>query len=144
LREAIPSDHRYHFLIYDGDTILSSQLDESITHMGLRVLNTPSQSPQGEGLCERVIGTLRRECVRFFIPLTEKHLVLVTTSWVAHYNRGCPMPASGLASRARQMVFLSAPKEVGTAASPMDVSVFLGIPDRIVRDDRVFFVDGDV
>jgi hypothetical protein len=41
LREAIPSDHRYRFLIHDGDGIFSPQLDGSITHMGLRVLKTP-------------------------------------------------------------------------------------------------------
>jgi len=41
LREAIPSDHRYRFLIHDGDGIFSPHLDQSITHMGLRVLKTP-------------------------------------------------------------------------------------------------------
>ena len=32
-REAIPSDHGYHFLIHDRDCLFSSQLDQSITHM---------------------------------------------------------------------------------------------------------------
>jgi len=95
LREAIPSDHRYRFLIHDGDGIFSPQLDASITHMGLRVLKTPPRSPKANSLCERVIGTLRRECLDFLIPLTENHLRLVTKHWVAHYNRGRPHSSLG-------------------------------------------------
>ncbi len=95
LREAIPSDHRYRFLIHDGDGIFSPQLDQSITHMGLRVLKTPPRSPKANSLCERTIGTLRRECLDFLIPLTENHLRLVTNSWVAHYNRGRPHSSLG-------------------------------------------------
>ena len=78
LREAIPSDHGYQVLIHDRDSIFSPQFDGSITRTGLRVLGTPYQSPQGNSICERVIGTLRRECLDFVIPLTENHLRLVT------------------------------------------------------------------
>ena len=88
LREAIPSDHGSRFLIHDGDGIYSPQLDRSITRMGLRVLRTPPRSPKGNSLCERVIGTLRRECLDFLIPLTKNQLRLVTKALVAHYNRG--------------------------------------------------------
>ncbi len=95
LREAISSDHRYRFLIHDGDAIFSPQLDQSITHMGLRVLKTPPRTPTANSLCERVIGTLRRECLDFMIPLTDNHLGLVTNNWVAHYNRGRPHSSLG-------------------------------------------------
>jgi putative transposase len=95
LREAIPSDHRYHLLIHDGDGIFSPPLDQSITHMGLRVLKTPPRSPKANSLCGRVIGTPRRECLDFLIPLTENHLRIVTKSWVEHYNRGRPRSSLG-------------------------------------------------
>ena len=95
LREAIPSDHHYRFLIHDGDGIFSPQLDGSITHRGLRVLKTSPRSPKANSLCERVIGTLRRECLDFVIPLTENHLRIVTKNWVAHYNRGRPHTSLG-------------------------------------------------
>jgi len=95
LREAIPSDHRYRILIHDRDCIFSPQLDQSITHMGLRVLKTPPRSPKANSLCERVIGTLRRECLDFLIPLTENHLRLATERWVTHYNRGRPHSSLG-------------------------------------------------
>src|SRR5499433_1419024 len=74
LREAIPAEHAYRFLLHDRDSIFSAQLDESIRHLGLRVLKTPAKSPQANALCERLIGTLRRECLDYMIPLTENHL----------------------------------------------------------------------
>src|SRR5215467_9736183 len=74
LREAIPVDHGYRFLIHDRDSIFSAQLDHGIRHLGLKVLKTPPQSPQANALCERLIGTLRRECLDFIIPLTEDYL----------------------------------------------------------------------
>ena len=46
LREAIPAEHTYRFLLHDRDSIFSAQLDESIRHLDLRVLKTPPQSPQ--------------------------------------------------------------------------------------------------
>jgi len=60
LREAIPADHTYRFLIHDRDSIFSQQLDQGIHHLGLRVRKTPVRTPQANALCERLIGTLRR------------------------------------------------------------------------------------
>jgi len=95
LREAIPSDHSYRFLIHDRDGIFSPLLDKSVSHMGIRVLRSPPRSPKANSFCERVIGTLRRECLDFFIPITEFHLRCITTNWVAHYNRGRPHSSIG-------------------------------------------------
>jgi putative transposase len=90
LREAIPSDHGYRFLIHDRDGIFSQQLDQHMRNLGLRVLKTPPQSPQANALCERLVGTLRRECLDFVIPLTENHLRHMLKVWVEHYNEGRP------------------------------------------------------
>jgi len=61
LREAIPSDHAYRFIIHDRDAIFSSGFDASVARLGLEVIKTPVQSPKANSLCERLIGTLRRE-----------------------------------------------------------------------------------
>src|SRR5215831_10986014 len=95
LREAIPADHAYRCLIHDRDSIFSAPLDHSIRHLGLKVLKTPPQSPQANALCERLIGTLRRECLDFIIPLTEDHLRRLLDAWVPHYNAGRPHMALG-------------------------------------------------
>ena len=74
LREAIPSDHTYRFILHDHDAIFSTQLDASVARMGLKVIKTPVRSPQANSLCERLIGTLRRECLDWIIPVSEEHL----------------------------------------------------------------------
>jgi hypothetical protein len=48
LREALPGDHSFRFLIHDRDSIFSQQLDQSVATMGVRVLRTPPQAPQAK------------------------------------------------------------------------------------------------
>jgi putative transposase len=95
LRKAIPAGHAYRFLIHDHDAIFSRELDQRIGHLGLKVLKTPVRSPQANALCERLLGTLRRECLDFVIPLTENHLRHLLNEWAAHYNTGRPHMALG-------------------------------------------------
>jgi putative transposase len=95
LREAIPADHIYRFLMHDRDCIFSQQLDQGIRHLGLRVCKTPVRTPQANALCERLIGTLRRECLDFVIPFTEHHLRCIMHAWVPHYNEGRPHMSLG-------------------------------------------------
>jgi transposase InsO family protein len=95
LREAIPADHTYSFLIHDRDVIFSRELDQQVRNLRLQVLKTPPQSPQANALCERLLGTLRRECLDFLIPLTESHLRRLLYAWVPHYNEGRPHMSLG-------------------------------------------------
>jgi len=91
LREAIPSDHTYRFILHDRDAIFSRQFDASVARMGLEVIKTPMRSPQANSFCERLIGTIRRECLDWMIPVSEEHLL----SWLPHYNRGRPHSSLG-------------------------------------------------
>ena len=95
LREAIPAEHAYRFLIHDRDAIFSQELDRQVRHLGLKVLKTPPQSPQANALCERLLGTLRRECLDFLIPLSEHHLLRIVREWMSHYNAARPHMALG-------------------------------------------------
>ena len=94
-REAVPSDYGYRFLLHDRDSIFSQQFDQSVHNLGLRVVKTPPQSPQANALCERLIGTLRRECLDFLIPLTESHLRRLLSEWGRHDNAGRPHMSLG-------------------------------------------------
>jgi putative transposase len=73
-REAIPGDHTYRFLIHDRDSIFSAEVDDELGAFGLKVLRTPIQAPKANPYCERLMGTIRRECLDYVIPLSEKHL----------------------------------------------------------------------
>jgi hypothetical protein len=60
-------------MLHDHDAIFSAVCDASIAHLGLQVVKTPVRSPQANALCERLIGTHRRECLDWLIPLSEEH-----------------------------------------------------------------------
>ncbi|WP_129778349.1 integrase core domain-containing protein [Peristeroidobacter soli] len=49
----------------------------------------------GRDCTRRVIGTIRRECLDWCIPLSEAHLRQTFKAWVTHYNRGRPHTALG-------------------------------------------------
>jgi transposase InsO family protein len=63
LQEAVSCEEQYAYLLHDRDAIFSAELDESIQRLGLRVLKSAPRSPKANSICERVIGTLRRECL---------------------------------------------------------------------------------
>jgi transposase InsO family protein len=94
-REAIPCEHDYRFLIIDRDSKFSKDLRKSVRAMGVKVLRTPRRSPQANAYCERLLGTTRRECLDFLIPLSERHLRRVLLEWRDYYNRARPHSSLG-------------------------------------------------
>jgi putative transposase len=94
-REVMTGEQGQRFLIHDRDSIYSSDLDSAVKAMGLRILKTPFRAPQANAFCERLIGTMRRECLDFLIPLNEKHLQIILKEWVTHYNQGRPHSSLG-------------------------------------------------
>lgn len=94
-REAIPCEHGYRFVIVDRDAKFSEDLRKSVRAMGVRVLRTPPFAPQANCYCERLIGTTRRECLDFLIPLSEKHLRRLLCEWRNYYNRARPHSSLG-------------------------------------------------
>jgi putative transposase len=95
LREAIGLQEQYEYLLHDRDSIFAQHLDESIAKLGVKVLKSPPRSPMVNAICERVIGTIRRECLDWLIPLSESHLRSILKYWIAHYNSGRPHMALG-------------------------------------------------
>ena len=94
-REVMMDEQSYRFVLHDRDRIYSSELDSALKAMDLKVLKTPFQAPQANAFCERLIGTVRRECLDFLIPLNERHLRSLLKEWVTHYNRGRPHASLG-------------------------------------------------
>ena len=82
-------------MIHDRDTIYSEGVDRTLAAMALAVLKTPVRVRTANAFCERLVGTVRRECLDFVIPLNERQLRSVLREWVAHYNRGRPHASLG-------------------------------------------------
>jgi hypothetical protein len=94
-RMITPGDHRHRYVLHDRDNIFAEGVDRTLTAMALTVLKTPVRAPQANAFCERLIGTMRRECLDFMIPLNERHPRWVLSRWVADYNRGRPHAGLG-------------------------------------------------
>ena len=90
LRAVVGDEGAHQYLIHDRDKIFATHLDDSIRALGIEVLRSPVASPKANSICERVIGTIRRECLDWMIPLSEVHLRSILKAWVEHYNRGRP------------------------------------------------------
>ena len=74
---------------------LSRQLDQELKGFGIRVLRTSVRAPKANAYCERLVGTLRRECLDYLIPLNENHLKWILREYITHYNQGRPHSALG-------------------------------------------------
>ena len=57
---------------------------------GIRILASPPQAPKANAICERVIGTLRREVPGQLLIVSERHLRQALTEYLAHYNTARP------------------------------------------------------
>jgi len=85
------------FLIRDRDSKFSSSFDEVFRSEGTRVIVTPIRAPNANAYAERVIGTLRSECLDRMLIFGPPHLDRVLRDYAAHYNLRRPHRSLGLA-----------------------------------------------
>ncbi|MBC6463512.1 integrase core domain-containing protein [Actinomadura sp. HBU206391] len=78
------------FLVRDRDTKFVAAFDEVFRAAGVRIIKTPPQAPRANAICERLVGTLRREMLDQMLIFNEKHLAKILTEYAKHYNRHRP------------------------------------------------------
>ena len=86
LTEAFPWDEAPRYLIRDRDRIYGSIVTRRLRAMGIRDKPTAPASPWQNGFAERLIGSIRRECVDHFVVLGEAHLRRILRSYARYYN----------------------------------------------------------
>ena len=86
------------FLIRDRDTKFSRSFDTVLRSEGMRIIRTPIQAPNANAYAERVIETLRAECLDGTLIWGRGHLDRTLRTYADHYNHGRPHRALGLAS----------------------------------------------
>ena len=86
LTEAFPWDETPRYLIRDRDQIYGAIVTRRICAMGIRDKPTAPASPWQNGFAERLIGSIRRECVDHFIVLGEAHLRRILRAYASYYN----------------------------------------------------------
>jgi putative transposase len=85
------------FLIRDRDTKFTGPFDTVLRSDGIRVIRTPIQAPNANAYAERVIETIRAECLDWTLIWGRRHLDRTLRTYAEHYNRQRPHRAVGLA-----------------------------------------------
>jgi len=90
LIEATPWGHKPRHLLRDRDAVYGRNFRAGADRIGIDAISTPVASPRANAVAERVIGTLRRECLDHVIVLNEQYLSAVLTEFVRYYTTERP------------------------------------------------------
>jgi integrase-like protein len=86
ITEAFPWDEAPRYLIRDRDRIYGTVVTRRLRAMGIRDEPIAPASPWQNGWAERLIGSIRRECLDHFVVLGEAHLRRILRSYARYYN----------------------------------------------------------
>ena len=87
LTEAFPWASAPAYLVRDNDRAYGSVFTSRVRAMGIRDRPIDPGSPWQNGIAERLIGTLRRECLDQVIICGEAHLRRILSAYAAYYNQ---------------------------------------------------------
>lgn len=86
ITEAFPWDQAPRYLVRDRDAVYGEVVIQRLRAMGIRDRPTAPRSPWQNGHAERLIGSIRRECLDHMIVFGEGHLRRILKSYAAYYN----------------------------------------------------------
>ena len=84
--EAFPYDEAPRFIIRDRDGIYGHDFRERVKHMGIEEVIIAPRSPWQNPYVERMIGSIRRDCLDHMIVFNEAHLRRILTDYLAYYH----------------------------------------------------------
>jgi len=84
--EACPWNTEPKYLLRDRDGIYGKVFQRRIRKMGIEEVKTAPHSPWQNPYCERVIGSIRRDCLNHIIVLNEKHLTDILLDYFKYYH----------------------------------------------------------
>ncbi len=99
--EAFPYNEAPRFMIRDRDAIYGVDFRERVKHMGIEEVVIAYRSPWQSPYVERLIGSIRRECLNHVVVFSEGHLRRILRSYFAYYqearthlslDRNAPIP----------------------------------------------------
>jgi Integrase core domain len=105
------------YVARDRDAVDGREFVERASGLGIETVLTPIRAPRANAVAERLVGTLRRECLDRVIVLNEAHLRAVLTEYTAFYN----------AERPHRTLELGTPiQRIRPASGPIRASTVLG------------------
>ncbi len=85
------------FLIHDRDSKFAAGFDTVFASEGIEVIKTPVQAPNANAYAERVVRSIRAECLDRLLILNQAHLRFVLKQYLAYYNHRRPHQGLGQA-----------------------------------------------
>jgi transposase InsO family protein len=95
LREATPFAQGPRYLIRDKDRRYGRLFARVASGTRIEVLRTPYGAPKANAICERFLGSVRRECLDYFLILSERHLHRVMKEYEQYFNHARPHQGIG-------------------------------------------------
>ncbi len=90
VREATPFGQGPRFLICDNDDKYGVHFERAVAGAGIELIHTPPYAPKTNALCERFIGTVRRECLDHILILSDNPLRRVIHAYCQFFNQARP------------------------------------------------------
>jgi transposase InsO family protein len=85
--EAVGDRTAPRYLIRDRDRVYGEEARERLQSLDIDEVLTAPQSPWQNGYAERLIGSIRRECLNHFVILSKRHLKRTLTAYFRYYHR---------------------------------------------------------
>jgi len=95
LREATPYGQTPRYLIRDNDRKFGQHFARVAATSGIKMLRIPYRTPRANAVCERFLGSVRRECLDHFLIFREKQLHRLLKSYVVYFNQARPHQGLG-------------------------------------------------
>ena len=96
LIEATPWGRRPQHLIHDRDAVYGKDFGDRAATLGISTVKTPPRSPKANAIADRVVRSIRRECLDHLIVINQRHLHTLLAEFVDYYNRDRPHRSLGL------------------------------------------------
>ena len=97
IRDATPFEEKPKYLICDNDKKYGPMFERVAQASGIEVIHTPYEAPRANAICERFVGSLRRECLDHMLVIGERQLIRVLKGYVSYFNPA--RPHQGIAQR---------------------------------------------
>jgi transposase InsO family protein len=117
LRQAFPFETAPHYLIRDRDSSYGAEVRRCLVSMNIEEVLTAPRSPWQSPYVERLIGSIRRECLDQVIILNERHLRHILTDYLSYYHQA--RPHMGLGHNAPELRAVEPPERGRVVAEPM-------------------------
>jgi putative transposase len=90
LREATPNGLGPKYLIRDNDGKYGVLFDRVAEASGIEIVRIPYRAPRANAVCERFVGSVRRECLDHLLIFSDQQLYRVIKEYVGYFNRARP------------------------------------------------------